>query len=270
MLRELTKRGYTFDDFCQRYSCNRHDLKARIRTLRRNDEKSANEAINEIVFNTKKKKGKVTGPTQVVTPEVVGQPEENQPADEVANLSVEERLEALNQQKLNLLEKSKEAAGRYADADRGYGKACNHLSELEGQISELRARLASCEAEKAETIEKQTKFLAERQSAMKERETIATELASVSEEISKLTTVQVLAFEDGTIEVVDAPDFVINEDGAEKFYDILVRDLRFKEFKMKDVSLMARLVAIRKNAEGDRRIAVTFDNEALSDLFVSI
>ena len=270
MLRELIKRGFTFDDFCQRYYCNRSDLEARIRTLLRND-KTANEAINEIVFNTKKKsnKGK-TEKSAKESPEIVEQPvDESQLTDEAKPLSDEERLKVLNQQKQNLLEQSKEAASRYADADRGYGKCCNRLSELEGQINELKARLLSCEAEKAETLKKQAEFFEARQSAKKERDAIAAEITNVDQEISKLTTVQLFAYEDGRIEAINAPDFVINKEGADKYFDLLSHDPRLNNFLVKEVKLLACAMAIRKNAEGVRQIAVTFDNEGLGDIFTS-
>lgn len=273
MLHEMVKRGSTKADFCAKYQCTEDELIAQIRKILCEDVQAVNEILNDITANEKraaKAKPKATKQNSApkAEPEMAPAPE---PVPELtAPLTKEQQLAELKAEKEDLSRQSDEANKKYAEADKNYGRCCNQLKELEGQLQRLKAEYLEVEKVFKQTSEKCNQFLKERSDAMDERKAIAQKMAEVSLRISELTAIQLLAYEDGRIEAVDDPDFQMNEEGTDKYFNMLSCDPRCNDFRMKEVKLLARAMAIRKNAEGVARIVVTFDNEALGPIFTGI
>lgn len=273
MLHEMVKRGSTKADFCAKYQCTEDELIAQIRKILCEDVQAVNEILNDITANEKraaKAKPKATKQNSApkAEPEMAPAPE---PVPEpAAPLTKEQQLAELKVEKEDLFRQSDEANKKYAEADKNYGRCCNQLKELEGQLQRLKAEYLEVEKVFKQTSEKCNQFLKERSNAMDERKAIAQKMAEVSLRISELTAIQLLAYEDGRIEAVDDPDFQMNEEGTDKYFNMLSCDPRCNDFRMKEVKLLARAMAIRKNAEGIARIVVTFDNEALGPIFTGI
>lgn len=283
-MHEQVKHGFTKADFCAKYQCTEEELIAQIRKILCDNPQAVNEILNDITANEKraaKSKPKATkqtmvpkaepaSDTQPVEPEVTPVPESATP------LTKEQRLAELKAKKQSLTDESQEAIKRYAEADREYSRCCAQLTELKGQnaqiereISQLGEQLGKNVVKIEEITKKSEQALSDRAKAMKEREVFASQIADVSLEISELLAVQLIACDDGTIEAIDEPDFVMNEEGANKYYDMLVHDPECSEFCIKHVGLFARAMAIRNNSK-DRRVVVTFEDDRLTHYFARV
>ena len=281
MLHEMVKRGSTKADFCAKYQCTEDELIAQIRKIMCDDARATSEILNEITVNEKragrsksKSPDNPAGDAQLAPDSAVKDTAEEvpaaniQPEDEPISTEQqrEKRIVELNAKKQELMNKAQEAAKRYAEADKGYGKCCAKLKEMENAIKLLEERLSNYKTDLDGIILSQNMFAKQRAEAKEEREVLALQIADTSLAISELLAVQLIACEDGNIESVDATDFVMNEDGADKYYAMLVHDPRCSDFRMKDIKLLARAMAIRENSK-ERRVIVTFEDECLTHFF---
>ena len=277
-MHELVKHGFTKADFCAKYQCTEDELLSQIRKIHCNDTRAVNEFLNELTFNEKRAgKGKKDSKMSAEPATSQAAPASDVPAENAQPTAMpltiteqrEKRLAELNAKKQELLEEAKEAGRRYVEADKGYGKYYGKLLELDRKIAQLKEELKDYETQREDARKEFSKFLSDRTKAREERDACTLKITKISMDISELLAVQLIVCDDGTIEALDSPDFVMDEEGSDKYYGLLVHDRECSEFRMKDLKLLSRAMAIRNNSK-DRRVVATFDNDTLTQYFAIV
>ena len=274
-LRELTKRGYTIADFCDKYQCTEEELRARLYKILCNNERVVNEAFNEILANSKKK-GKpatiVKKEQKTTSEEVLAAAEstiyaekpDNEPiADSStpdASNDLEAKRERLRKIGLNLKDE-------YAEYDRSYSDIASKVISLESEITNLEDKLARAKLKLGDLIPLRDKCDKKRNELRIAREANQKAIAELDEEIRERDAIQLIACEDGKIEVVNDPSFVPDDTSYDDMYSGLVNDAKYENLRAKDIRLLARALTIIANAPKDRLIKVTFDSDEAQRLY---
>lgn len=274
-LRELTKRGHTIADFCDKYQCTEEELKARLYKILRNNERVVNEAFNEILTNSKKK-GKpatVIKKEQKATSEEVlaaaesaicAEKPDNEPiADSstpIAPYDLEARRERLRKIGLNLKDE-------YAEYDRNYSEIASKVISLKSEITNLEDKLARAKLKLSKLTLLRDEYDEKRSKLRIAREANQKAIAELDEEIRERDAIQLIACEDGEVEALNEQGFVPDDTGYNVMYSGLVNDAKYENLRAKDIRLLARVLTIVANAPKDRLVEVTFDSEEAQRLY---
>lgn len=270
-LRELTKRGHTVADFCDKYQCTEEELRARLHKILRNNERVVNEAFNEILANSKKKskpativkkEQKATSEEVLATAEstICTKETDNEPIADIAPYDLEAKRERLRKIGLNLKDE-------YAEYDRNYSEIASKVISLESEITNLGDKLARAKLKLGELTLLRDEYNEKRSKLRIAREANQKAIAELDEEIRERDAIQLIACEDGMIEALNDQSFVPDDTSYDVMYSDLVNDAKYENLRAKDIRLLARVLTIVANAPKDRLVKVAFDSEEAQRLY---
>jgi|GEM_PF-6770188 len=251
------KKGMTMDEFCRKYDCSVEQFGTRITQLYGGDMKAVSRIINEIEANAK-----LPRPQQDVEPE-----------DDTAVNTVnhgfipvgqieDARLEQLKQRAERLEREIKDLDALRANTEERSAHYLEELSEIEAFYAKIREELI-VKGRKFDKIAGLANELVDTMNATADqRQRKVEELNDVRARIAALEETRILVTGDGTISTPGNDEFLFNEAGSKEWLRELLDEDSIIELRLREVRVLARLLAIVDNAwrDGIRNIVVEFEN----------
>ena len=244
------KNGFTMDEFCEKYNCSVEQFSMRVAQLYGGDMKAVSQIINLIEKNSKRAKNR-TGVDVFYVSDCTDSTDFAEPAME-SGAGIE--LEKLKNTEENLETELARLEELYDVL------APKHDSYLE-QLEDLKCdKLADIINKSAEAMDK----------VVADWRAKSSELAIVTERLASLKKVRLSVTENGIISAIGNEEFPFNEMGSEEWYhELLLDEDTVGELKLRDIRVLARVLAIVVNAtrDGYPEIEVEFDTPSLADAY---
>lgn len=268
------KNGYGMEDFLEKFNCSEEDLEKRLNKLVHNEGKVAG-ILSDIRANDKKKgkkktrsgeKTEVTGPVMTETKVAELEPVVGVVAAKTQPKSNKSRLSELGKKELKLSNTCSQLEVERND----YLNKRNEIKRtvlvnLRAELEEIEDQYKAKFAEYEKQVELLNEYGEKANELYCEKKQIATELAEVRAEIETLKTINLFVYENGVIEALDHPEFKPDETGAEAEWRMLLEKEDYKDFKIREVQTLAKLIRIVRNSS--EKIVVTCENSYLQTAY---
>ena len=260
------KKGLTMDEFCEKYNCSVEQFSMRVAQLYGGDMKAVSQIINLIEKNSKRAKNR-PGVDVVYVSDCTDSTDFAEPAMESGAGTELEKLKNTEENLETELARLEELYDVLAPKHDSY---LEQLEDLKCDYEKLREQLIA----KGQKFDKLANVINKSAEAMDkvvaDWRAKSSELAIVTERLASLKKVRLSVTENGIISAIGNEEFPFNEMGSEEWYhELLLDEDTVGELKLRDIRVLARVLAIVVNAtrDGYPEIEVEFDTPSLADAY---
>lgn len=260
------KNGLTMDEFCEKYNCSVEQFSMRVAQLYGGDMKAVSQIINQIERNSKRARNR-PGVGAVYVSDCTDSTDLAEPAMESGT---ETELEKLRSMEENLKTELAELVELYDSLAPKHDGYLEQLEDLKCDYEKLREQLIA----KGRRFDKLADIINKSAEAMDkvvaDWRAKSSELAIVTERLASLRKVRLSVTENGVISAIGNEEFPFNEMGSEEWYhELLLDEDTVGELKLRDIRVLARVLAIVVNAtrDGYPEIVVEFNTPSLADAY---
>ena len=259
------KNGMTLEDFCEKYQCSADEFGERLKQIYGHNKKQLKNCIDQIAANQKKAR-KETEPdkaeeTRDVDDDVDGAAGKEMPSaasKEVELLSLTELEKRQSQHVMALESEHKTLATEHRALKNSLRGISDSIDRLMGEFrryhnefEEILSRNAIVEARMNEVSAEWNEEIAA--------------LTDTRNMIEELSTVTLCVYASGEITPMDGCEVTLSDAGWETTREVLLLDDACQELRLKDISVLARLLVIAEHA--DCKLEVVCDNDELEAAF---
>lgn len=259
--------GKTRGDFCADCGCTEKELVDKINSLYSRNKRSATDILKSIDRNEKKVRKVISVPiapvqvkAEIVTPPLVQ--EKKQPSQKQSQPDV---LKTLKAQKAIQSQEVVKLEAEHKELVNQHRVQVNDLRALTEEIDGLRTAFRQ-KCQKYEEIANRSNQVV---SKMKSLSQLIRDKRDVLEEtkrqILEHMRVTICAYRDGTIATMEESDVVLDDAGSDELYQELLGMKECEELRLKDVKVLARLIAIVRNST--LKTEVICDDQSLETVY---
>lgn len=231
------KNGLNLESFCRECDCSEEEFTDKIKSLYNYSKKNAEDILKQITKNDKKCRDRRSTPvmvkTEVVVPVAPKQQPVPHPADELKALKATEKRQSGEVIKLESRHKALMTQHRQNIAG---------LRALMDEINSIRNSFEQ-KCEKYEEIAKLDNKIVRQMNEISEiRREKVKELEETRKLILDRTTINICAYQDGTITTLDEREIAFDESGSDELYQKLLEAKECEDLRVKDIKILARLM----------------------------
>lgn len=256
-------RGWSWEEFMEKYDCTKQDLKFRISSLYSKSKKDLKEVLLGIEENGKKNRK-----TKSKKPTLSSGTKTEPKAAETEEVDADADLERLRKEEGRLSEVVMTLENEQKTLTAKHRNQIEAMQELGDEVDRIKKAFDACAAKYKDAMAQTRSVEDDMEKVLASKREAKVKLEDVRRQISSLTHVVVFVYNNGKIEVQEG-EMALDDSGYESVYEKMRDDEKYETLRIIDIKSLAKVLCIKANAEksGSKKVEFLFDNMDLEKIF---